>query len=138
MSLASVRSRAATILDTVTFDDNKQLRASAYLTEDINPPQAFFDFEIPEQLTFGSTSKHPCVLIVQILDQRDSSRGSQIRLDQLRDPADTGGLKQVLENGDNWSNEVDYCRFLSSSATDVVNIAGVDYLSIELRFEVCF
>jgi hypothetical protein len=137
-SFATVRSRVSTILNTVAFDDNKELRASAYLTEQINVPQAFFDFEIPEQLTFGATSKHPFVLTVQVLDNRDDARSSQARLDQLRDPSDSGGLKQVLELASNWSSEVDYCRFLSCTAVEVAQVGGIEYLSIEFRFEVCF
>lgn len=136
MSLSTVRSRAATILNGTTLDDGKKLRASAYLTEEVNTPQAFFDFEIQPQIVMGSGQVCDYVLVVQVLDQRDDSRSAQARLDQLRDPHDTGGLKQKLEDGSNWNSEIHYCQFQSCTAVEVVNVAGVDYLSIEARFTV--
>lgn len=136
MSFSSVRARVSTILNTVAFDDGKELRASPYLTEEVNTPQAFFDFEVNPQITFGTSQVCDYVLVVQVLDQRDDARSSQARLDQLRDPHDSGGLKQVLENESNWSSEIHYCQFLSCSAAEIVNVAGVDYLSIEFRFGV--
>lgn len=136
MSFATVRSRVATILNGTTLDDGKKLRASAYLTEEVNTPQAFFDFEVNHQLTMGSTQVCDYVLVVQVLDQRDDSRSAQARLDQLRDPHDADGLKQKLENDANWNSEVHFCEFLSCTAAEIVNVAGVDYLSIEARFGV--
>lgn len=136
MSLATIRSRAATILNGTTFVDNKKLRAQAYLTEEINTPQAEFDFEINGGITFGSDAAYDAVLVIRIYDQRDSARAAQIRLDELRDPHNTSGLKQLLENGSNWNGEVHYCQFVSCTNAEVVNVAGVDYLSIEARFGV--
>lgn len=136
MSLSTVRTAVATALKTVTFDDGKKLRASAYLTEEVNTPQAFFDFEINHQIVLGSSQVCDYILVVQVLDQRDDARSAQIRLDQLRDPHDAGGLKQVLEDSSNWNGEVHFCEFQSCTAADVVNVAGVDYLSVEFRFGV--
>lgn len=137
MSLANVRASAATALRSVTFADGKKLRADEYLSGVVNPPHAFFDFEIPGQLVFGNNSPHACILRVQVLDQHDSERSSQIRLDELRDPTNTHSLKQVLENGSNWDATVDYCTFRSASPAGVTEVGGVKYLSVDFEFEVC-
>ncbi len=136
MSFDVVRASAATALKTITFTDGKKLRADAYLSGVVNPPHAFFDFEVNAQLVFGSSSPNACVLHVQVLDQKDSERASQIRLDELRDPTNTHSLRQVLENGSNWDATVDYCRFLSASRVGHTNVGGVDFLSVDFEFEV--
>lgn len=135
MSLADVRASAATALRTITFADSKKLKADTYLTDQVNPPNAFFDFEVNAQVTFAS-GPNACILHVQVLDQRDSERSGQIRLDELRDPTNTHSLRAVLENGANWDATVDYCRFLSASQVQVVTIAGVEYLAVDWQFEV--
>lgn len=137
MSLATVRASAATALKTITFDDGKKLRADTYLTDQVNTPNAFFDFEIGEQLTFSNASPNAFTMHIQVVDARDSERASQIRLDELRDPTNTHGLRAVLELGSNWDISIDYCRFRSASRLQVVSIANVEYLAIDFEFEVC-
>lgn len=137
MSFQDIRESAAAALATITFGDGKSLRAEPYWTGTVNTPCAYLDFEIDEQITFGeSTSPHDCVLLVKVFDQRDSPRASQQRFDELRDPTSAMSVKQVLEDGDNWDEDVHYCRFISASYTKVEPVAGAEYLTVDWRFGV--
>lgn len=130
-----MRASVATALKTITFTDGKKLRADTYLTDQVNPPNAFFDFEVNAQLTYAQ-GPNACLLHVNVIDARDSERAAQVRLDELRDPTNAHSLRVVLENGANWDSTVDYCRFLSASRVNVVTIANVEYLSVDFVFEV--
>jgi hypothetical protein len=133
VSLATLRSDAATFLTGLTFADGRVLNATPYLTFQINPPYATFDVEIQTQLDLGM-DRHRLILRVQVFDQADDETAAQIRLDQLRDPTDPISLIQILQT--DWSNQFDYCYFRSALPVELLNIANVDYLSARFEFEV--
>lgn len=131
MSIAAVREAFAAALDGIDG-----LRASAYLTDQINPPQAMVDFEIPEyDLTFNRGADQ-YDFTVWIFDQRTSERGSQLRMDAWRDPSDADSLKQVIEADAGILAVCDYARVRSVSSPRDMQVGNVHYLVIEFRVEV--
>lgn len=131
MTIAQVRTAMATALDGISG-----LRSSPYLTDQINPPQAMIDFEIPEyDLVFGRGADE-YLFTVWIFDQRTSERSSQIRLDTWRDPSSASSLKQVLETNAGLLAVCDYARVKSASVPRAVQVGATDYLVVEFQVEV--
>lgn len=132
MSVESFRVALAAALDGMP-----NLRCpSAYMTDQVNPPQAMIDHEVNYDLTFArGADVH--TFHVMVFDLRTSERATQIRFDTLMDGSlTTTSIKFVVENNAGVAAECDYARVLSATRPQVATIGVVDYLLVDFTLEV--
>lgn len=125
-----VRAGMVTALQTISG-----LRASAYVTETINPPMALIDYEANYDLTFGRGA-HTFMFKVKVFAQRTGEKQSQVFLDTLRDPTNTAGVKQTLEDNAALAALVDYVAVRRVGFVEPVDIGQAQYLTVEFDVEV--
>lgn len=130
---AQVRAAIAAAITT-----NSAFRGTAYLADQINPPEIQVDYEITYNLVMGNSPKATYPFVFQAFVPRDSERSSQILLDNLRDPNSDTSLSVVLEGDSALAALVDYIDFSHASRIQSVDIAGGQYLMVEFNAEVVF
>lgn len=131
MTIAALRTAMATALRTIP-----KLHVSEYMTAEVSPPHAMFDFSVEPHLTFargGDVYR----FTVQVFTSRGADTASQKFLDKLRDPGNTEGLIRVLETDATLAAACDYARVTSVSGVQIANPKpNVEYLMIEALVEV--
>jgi hypothetical protein len=134
-TIADVRSAIGTALGTISG-----LNVKTYLSDQINPPQAQLDFEIPEyHRTMGSDTTIDYLFTVYLFFPRANEESAQVLMDTLRDPNNPSSVKAVLETDTTLAGVVDYVEFRSSGrAEGLTTPGGAQYLIVPLTFEVCF
>lgn len=133
MSLEAIQDAMALAIDSV---EGLRCVEGGYMRDQVNPPEAFIDFEIPEyDATFGA-EKHDVVFTVMVFDQRSSERTAQKRLRDWRDPTSEQSLKTAIEGNEGLNAVCDFARVRSAGRPTIVTVGQVDYLMIELRVEV--
>lgn len=136
MSLTDARESIATALATIP-----NLRATTYLTDQINPPPgggfAMIEFGQIDDLVFGGT-KNRYPLNIKVFAPRSSERVSQMFFDTVRDPHAVTGIKPVLEANAGVLAACDYLYVNHPDNPSVVAIGspGVEYLMLEFEGEV--
>lgn len=130
MSIANVRAKLADALRTIDG-----LRATDYITDEITPPQAMFDYAIEPHLVFARGAD-VYRFNIKVFLNRSSDTASQKYLDLIRDPTTSGGLIQTVEGDANLAAVVDYARVTGVGEIQIANVAGVEYLMIEAQVEV--
>lgn len=130
MSVASVRSAFGTALRTISG-----LNVDEYIAEGIRPPHAMVDCEIDYDLTFARGA-HTYRFIVLLWMFRSDPEQSQKSLDVLRDPEDSGGIKQTLEGNATLAAAVDYVRVVRVGRPQIATVGNTDYLLVEFEVEV--
>lgn len=132
-TLADVREAIAADLNELSG-----LRATAYLTPQINPPQAMVDVEGPTQVTFSTAGAVEYTVTIAVFDQFTSERASQERFDNLRDPHHANSLKRKIEDSTRLAalDGVDYGEVGPSSPAQPVQVGQVDYLRVTWPLQV--
>ncbi len=125
-----IRSAMVTALQTISG-----LRATAYITESIHPPIAMLDYEAVYDLTFGRGAD-VYNFKVKVFSQRTGEKQSQVFLDTLRDPTNTAGVKQTLEDNAALQALVDYVAVRRVGFVEPVDIGQEKYLTVEFDVEV--
>lgn len=130
MSVASVRTALATALRTISG-----LRVNEYITDEIVPPHAMFDYSIEPHLVFARGAD-VYRFNIKVFANRGSDVASQKFLDLLRDPTTSGGLIRTIEEDATLAAAVDYARVSSVGEIQIANVGGAEYLMIEVQVEV--
>lgn len=130
MSIASVRTALATALRTIS-----DLKVSEYITDELTPPHAMFDYAIEPHMVFARGAD-VYRFNVKVFANRSSDTASQKYLDLLRDPSTAGGLIQTIEEDATLDAAVDYARVTSVGEIQIANVGGAEYLMIEAQVEV--
>lgn len=133
-TLSSVRSALAAALRTCQAS-GFGLRATPYIVEQISPPQAMFDFSIDPHVTFGSDVA-TYLFVVTVFCDRSASEASQKFLDDLRDPQNSTGVKQIIEGSSSLHAVVQYARVGAIGAVEVKTVGTVEYLTVDFEIEV--
>lgn len=88
--------------------------------------------EMDPRMVFGAT-KNMFPMGIVVLFNRTSGLA---QVDALCEPSGLGSMKAAVENGDNWGVTVDYAEVTRISDTNVVELGGAMYLSVEFDIEV--
>lgn len=129
MRIADVRAAFAEALNSIDG-----LRASEYITDQITPPHAMFDYTVEPDLTFGRGAD-VYRFTISVFAARTAERASQIFLDLLRDPASDSGVKRTIEDHPAVAAVVDYARVTSIGAVGISE-ANNELLVVEFQVEV--
>lgn len=109
------------------------LRSVPYITEEIAPPMALFDYEIEPDLVFANGA-HVYTFTITVFAQRTDVVASQKLLDRLRDPSASTGVKQTLQE---WSwTSIDDLRVTAIGRVDPKTVGQSDYLIVDIEVEV--
>lgn len=131
MTVADVREALAAALRTIPG-----LRASEYLTDEVVPPHAMFDYTVEPHMVFARGAD-VYRFTIQVFCSRSSDGASQKFLDLLRDPASSTGLLQVVETDSTLAAVVDYARVTSVGAIQIAPVKpGVEYLMVPFEVEI--
>jgi hypothetical protein len=136
MSVATVRAAMAEALQTIS-SDGITLKATAYVTDQITPPQAMFDYELDPHYVFGD-DKGGYLFTVWVFLNRGSEVASQKFLDVLRDPTNTESVPYVLENNAGLAAVVDFCKVVKCGRVEVSAGQNAEYLMVPFDVEVVF
>ncbi len=130
MSATTVRAAIATALQTIPG-----LHASQYLTDKINPPQAFIDYDVDYSTDMAGGATY--LFVVEVYVNRSSERGGQRLLDLYRDPDnDTYGIAATLETDAGIAAVVDSIDVRRGSRLQAIETDGAKYLVVEFEVEV--
>lgn len=114
------------------------LRASGYMTDNVPHPVAHvFRGEMDPRMVMGK-AKAAYPFIARVFVGRAAEVAAQKRLDELTEPTGAGSLVAAVEDGDNWSVDVDYAVVTSIGAVQNVLIADESVLFVDFEIEVCF
>jgi hypothetical protein len=130
MSLATIRAGFGAALRTIPG-----LNVDEYIVEGVRPPHAMVDCEIEYDLTFARGA-HQYTFVVMLFTQRSNPEQSQLSLDELRDPENTGGIKQILEGDTTLAGLVDYVRVTRVDRPQIATVGNADYLLVTFEVEV--
>lgn len=131
MSIASVRTALATALRTIPG-----LHVSEYMTDEILPPHAMFDYSIEPHMVFARGAD-VYRFTIQVFCSRSSDVPSQKFLDTLRDPSTSSGLIQTVEENATLAAAVDYARVTSVGQIQLAAPRpNVEYLMVPFEVEV--
>lgn len=130
MSIADIREAMADALDSIDG-----IRSFPYMTDDIVPPVALFDFEIDPDMTFANGS-HLYTFTITVWTSRNDNRASQKLLDLLRDPSSATGVKQTLQESAGLQAVVDDLRVTSIGVVNISNAGTSEYLTVDFEVEV--
>jgi hypothetical protein len=136
MSVATVRAAMAEALQTIS-SDGITLKATAYVTDQITPPHAQFDYEVNPHLVFGD-DKGVYDFTVWVFVGRPSEVAAQKFLDILRDPSNTESVPYVLENDSGLDAVTDYVTVKNCGRVEIAPVGGAEYLMVPFDVEVCF
>ena len=88
--------------------------------------------EFDPRMVFGDTTTAYQMGIAVVFNRN----GGLAPLDDICEPSGVGSLRAAVENGDNWGVTVDYAQVTRVSEVNVVDLGGVQYLSVEFDIEV--
>jgi hypothetical protein len=114
------------------------LNVSAYLRDTIVAPAAqVFRAEMDPRLVLGS-SKQAYAFGVRLYVGRTSEEGGQVAVDEYCAMAGATSIRAAVELDTNWPSPavVDYAQVTQVGETEVVEIAGVQYLVVDFTVEV--
>lgn len=130
MTIESVRSALATALRTISG-----LKVTEYITDEVTPPHAMVDYAVEPHLVFGrGADVYP--MNIKVFANRGSDVASQKLFDLLRDPNNSSGLIQTIEENGTLAAAVDYAMVKRISEVQVAQVGGAEYLMIEAQVEV--
>lgn len=117
------------------------LRASAYLSDNINAPEAHvwplaFDPRMVLQ-----QAKAPHEFRVRVFVGRVAERSAQIKLDELREVTGSTSLTAAVQDSDNWPTQppiVDYAVVTQIGEPETASVADEVFMVCDFDIEVVF
>lgn len=114
------------------------LRSSPLVQDTMVPPIAVISRRPFDPRLIFSQSKAAYEFNVTLYAGRTNERASQIALDEWCELSGSGSVIAAIQNGSNWSVNVDYALVTNVSEVQAVAIAESNYLVVELTVEVVF
>jgi hypothetical protein len=115
------------------------LRAFPYVADTIPAPCAqVFRREMDPRMVF-SKAKASYQFGVRVFWPRAAEVNAQQKLDEFTEATGAGSLVGAIEDGDNWTVDVDYASVILIGETQTVTtVAGEEFLTVDFDVEVVF
>jgi hypothetical protein len=124
------------LADAIT--DATGLRSAALVQDTMIAPIAIVSRQAFDPRMVFAQAKAPYRFRVTIYADRTNERASQVAIDEWCELAGANSVVAAIQDGDNWSVDVDYAQVTSISELQAVGVAESQFLMVELDVEVVF
>lgn len=112
------------------------LRCTPYMVSDVNPPCAMVDRRAMDPRLVLDPSKSAYPFRVVVFAGNISGTAAQKAIDKYCATTGAESVKAAIEDGDNWSAQVDYAQVVLIGDSQERTVGANTYLTVEIDVEV--